>query len=455
MRFSLPHDHGGSPCLPSYHPRSHRVLTRCAMPTRSSKPRLRTCSPTWPASPTREPLVGAATHWSPSWPWPPPRCLPSPARCPRSPNGPPRPPSQSVPRSAPATTLPATTASRPKPPSAGPWAAWTPKPWPQRSAPGFATATASSGSGGGQSRSMARRCEAPNTTAARSTCWPRWTTPPAVCWPNTRSTAPPARSPPSNPCWSRWTLPGRSSPPTRCTPTPTPPSSWSAKSRPTTYWSSRPTSPPCWNAAPPWPGTTSLSPTAPATAATAGWRSAPSRPSPSATSAPARRPGHPGHPQGLRPCHPQVAHRGRLRHHQPVVPAGPPARLADLIRGHWTLANALHWVRDVTLGEDASQLRRWHRPAGHGQPAQLGDRCAQPGWAGQPRRRTTPPRPRPCPERTAGDLFCHPLKDLRACEILIVRHYFSLRFDTLILANPSAAGTPRMRSSSYPRPLIE
>ena len=51
-------------------------------------------------------------------------------------------PSQSVPRSAPAATPPATTASRPKPPSAGPWAAWTRRPWPQRSAPGFATATA-------------------------------------------------------------------------------------------------------------------------------------------------------------------------------------------------------------------------------------------------------------------------------------------------------------------------
>src|SRR6266511_233977 len=57
----LPHDHGGSPCLPSYHPRSHRVLTRCAIPIRSRKPRLRTCSPTWPPS----------RPASPSWPPPP------------------------------------------------------------------------------------------------------------------------------------------------------------------------------------------------------------------------------------------------------------------------------------------------------------------------------------------------------------------------------------------------
>jgi predicted transposase YbfD/YdcC len=34
-----------------------------------------------------------------------------------------------------------------------------------------------------------------------------------------------------------------------------------------------------------------------------------------------------------------------------------PAQLADWIRGHWKIENQLHWVRDVTFGEDLSQAR--------------------------------------------------------------------------------------------------
>lgn len=34
-----------------------------------------------------------------------------------------------------------------------------------------------------------------------------------------------------------------------------------------------------------------------------------------------------------------------------------PARLAEWIRGHWKIENQLHWVRDVTFGEDLSTAR--------------------------------------------------------------------------------------------------
>ena len=39
-----------------------------------------------------------------------------------------------------------------------------------------------------------------------------------------------------------------------------------------------------------------------------------------------------------------------------------PARLADLLRGHWTIENGLHWVRDITFAEDASQVRTGNAP---------------------------------------------------------------------------------------------
>ncbi len=43
------------------------------------------------------------------------------------------------------------------------------------------------------------------------------------------------------------------------------------------------------------------------------------------------------------------------------VQAGP-ARLLDLWRGHWSIENTLHWVRDVTFDEDRSQVRTGSGP---------------------------------------------------------------------------------------------
>jgi len=37
-------------------------------------------------------------------------------------------------------------------------------------------------------------------------------------------------------------------------------------------------------------------------------------------------------------------------------------RLSGLVRGHWRIENCLHYVRDVTLGEDACRVRKGSAP---------------------------------------------------------------------------------------------
>ena len=37
-------------------------------------------------------------------------------------------------------------------------------------------------------------------------------------------------------------------------------------------------------------------------------------------------------------------------------------QLLAVVRGHWYIENCNHWVRDVTFGEDASQVRNGNLP---------------------------------------------------------------------------------------------
>jgi predicted transposase YbfD/YdcC len=39
-----------------------------------------------------------------------------------------------------------------------------------------------------------------------------------------------------------------------------------------------------------------------------------------------------------------------------------PDQIAAWLRGHWSIENRLHWVRDVTYDEDRSQIRTGHAP---------------------------------------------------------------------------------------------
>ena len=63
------------------------------------------------------------------------------------------------------------------------------------------------------------------------------------------------------------------------------------------------------------------------------------------------------------PAHPTRPPRHDVRYFLSSLPAmTPPTALLAFIRQHWYIENRLHWPRDVTLGEDACQVRVGHAP---------------------------------------------------------------------------------------------
>jgi predicted transposase YbfD/YdcC len=65
------------------------------------------------------------------------------------------------------------------------------------------------------------------------------------------------------------------------------------------------------------------------------------------------------------PQHPAKPARTQVRYFLTSLSAAtPPAAVLRLVRRHWHIENRLHYVRDVTLGEDACQVRSGRAPQG-------------------------------------------------------------------------------------------
>ena len=156
-------------------------------------------------------------------------------------------------------------------------------------------------------------------------------------------------------------LTGPSSPRTHCTPSATTPSSWSGKkahyilvvqkNQPGLHAQLKNLP---WRRSRSWPGS--------ATAATAARYTARSRPPPSPPGWPSRTPPRPSaSPAGPPAVQRDMAHRHRLRDHQPDRHPGHP-RPARRLDPRPLADRGPHHIRDVTYREDASQVRTGNGP---------------------------------------------------------------------------------------------
>jgi hypothetical protein len=63
------------------------------------------------------------------------------------------------------------------------------------------------------------------------------------------------------------------------------------------------------------------------------------------------------------PAHPTCPPRQDVRYFLSSLPAtAPPAALLRFVRTHWHIESRLHWPRDVTLGDNACQVRVGRAP---------------------------------------------------------------------------------------------
>jgi hypothetical protein len=253
MRFPQPHDPDGRPCLPSQHPRSQPPWSTSPTPTRASSttPTRRTCWPTSPQSPT-------TSHPRPP---PPPGRHPGPGRR----RGPGRravdrrdrrvgrrcaqpvraalgarrdaPDHWAVPAEATIRRTLGRLDAHALVAAVGAWLAA--RDHHDRAAPDHRQRP--------RQLPMAvdgktlRGAHPLTVTAARCTCWRRWSMPAARCWPNVRSAARPRRSVAFGRCRPDRTSTARSSRRTRSTPTLTPPELLVTGKQATTCSGSRPT----------------------------------------------------------------------------------------------------------------------------------------------------------------------------------------------------------------------